>query len=150
VRSNKVARKCLTESNGTPAMDLGPMNEGRSKPEVSQNLDLRLSKGRLPNNVTSHFVTFQVRCDAARFRIFFLSTSKNMMIFLELGTNVTISSHCHIIFMGSAYKKHGFQNLARSWVLGSRFSNFGLERPWTSFGRGKPSLGRFHLRIPGN
>jgi len=26
VRSNKVARKRLTESNGTPAMDLGPMN----------------------------------------------------------------------------------------------------------------------------
>jgi len=26
VRSNKVARKRLTESNGTPAMDLGPLN----------------------------------------------------------------------------------------------------------------------------
>jgi len=26
VRSNKVARKRLTKSNGTPAMDLGPMN----------------------------------------------------------------------------------------------------------------------------
>jgi len=26
VRSNKVARKRLTESNGTPAMDLGHMN----------------------------------------------------------------------------------------------------------------------------
>ena len=28
VRSNKVARKRLTESNGTPAMDLGPMCQG--------------------------------------------------------------------------------------------------------------------------
>jgi len=28
VRSNKVARKRLTESNGTPAMDLGHMNVG--------------------------------------------------------------------------------------------------------------------------
>jgi len=28
VRSNKVARKRLTESNGTPAMDVGPMNIG--------------------------------------------------------------------------------------------------------------------------
>jgi hypothetical protein len=28
VRSNKVARERLTESNGTPAMDLGHMNVG--------------------------------------------------------------------------------------------------------------------------
>ena len=32
----------------------------------------------------------------ARFRNFFFHTSKNVTIFLELGTNVTISSHCHI------------------------------------------------------
>ena len=57
------------------------------------------------------------------------STSKNVTIFLELGTNVTISSHRHIIFLGSAWNKTQFQNLARSWVLGSRFSNSGLERP---------------------
>jgi len=58
------------------------------------------------------------------------STSKSMTFFLELGTNVTISSHRHINFLGSAWNKSEFENLARSWVLGSRFSNFGLERPW--------------------
>jgi len=47
---------------------------------------------------SSHNVTFQVRCDAARFRKSMFSTSKNMTIFLELGTNVTISSHRHIFF----------------------------------------------------
>ena len=59
----------------------------------------------------------------------FFSTSKNLTIFLDLGTNVTISSHRHIIFLGSAWNKTEFQNLARSWVLGSRFSNSGLEWP---------------------
>ena len=53
--------------------------------------------------------------------------SKNVTIFLELGTNVTISSHRYIIFLGSAFNKTQFQNLARSWVLGSRFSNSSLE-----------------------
>ena len=62
----------------------------------------------------------------------FFSTSKNVTIFLELGTNVTISSHRHFIFLGSAWNKTEFQNLARSWVLGSRFFNSGLERPSTS------------------
>ena len=57
------------------------------------------------------------------------STSKNVTIFLELGTNVTISSHRHIIFLGSAWNKTEFQNLARSWVLGSSFFNSSLERP---------------------
>ena len=55
----------------------------------------------------------------------FFSTSKNVTIFLELGTNVTISSHRHIIFLGSAWNKTEFQNLARSWVLGSRFLRLG-------------------------
>jgi len=32
----------------------------------------------------------------------FFSASKNVTIFQELGTNVTISSHRHIIFLGSA------------------------------------------------
>jgi len=50
----------------------------------------------------------------------------DVTIFLELGTNVTISSHCHIIFLGSAWNKREFQNLARSWVLGSRFYQFRL------------------------
>ena len=68
-----------------------------------------------------HFVTFQVRCDAARFRNCFLSTSKNVTIFPELGTNVTISSHHHIIFEGS---KQTF----KTWP-GSRFSNSSLEQP---------------------
>jgi len=44
------------------------------------------------------------------------------MILLEIGTNVTISSYCHIIFLGSAWNKTEFQNLARSWVLGFSFS----------------------------
>jgi len=70
--------------------------------------------------------------DAARFRKSFFSTSKNVTIFLELGTNVTISSHHHTIFLSSAWNKPDFENLAKSRVLGSRFSNFGLERPWAS------------------
>jgi len=46
-------------------------------------------------------------CDAisARFRIFFVNTSKNVTIFLEPGTNVKILSHRHIIFLGSAWNK---------------------------------------------
>jgi len=40
---------------------------------------------------------------------------------LELGTNVTILSHCHIIFQGSDYNKPGFENRARSWVPGAGF-----------------------------
>ena len=63
---------------------------------------------------SSQNVTFQVQCDAARFRFFFFGASKNVTIFLELGTNVTISSHRHIIFLGSAWNKPGFENLARS------------------------------------
>ena len=77
------------------------------------------------------FVTFchipgsMWRCQVSK--KFFLVLPKT--IFLELGTNVTISSHRHIIFLGSAGNKTQFQNLARSWVLGSRFSNSSLERP---------------------
>ena len=67
-------------------------------------------------------------CDAisARFRIFFVNTSKNVTIFLEPGTNVKILSHRHIIFLGSAWSKPEFKNLARSWVLvlGSGFQVF--------------------------
>jgi len=59
----------------------------------------------------------------------FFSTSKNVTIFLEIGTNATILSHRHIVFLGSAWNKPQFENLARSWVLGSGISNFGLERP---------------------
>jgi len=59
----------------------------------------------------------------------FVITSKNETIFMELGTNVTISSHRHIIFLGSALNKTQFQNLARSWVLVPGFPNSGLERP---------------------
>jgi len=59
------------------------------------------------------------------FKKVFFSTSKNVTISLELGTNVTISSLRHIIFLGSAWNKPDFQNMARSWVLGSRFSNSG-------------------------
>ena len=42
----------------------------------------------------------------------------------------TISSHRHIILLGPAWNKTKFQNLTRSWVLGSRFLNSGLERRW--------------------
>jgi len=84
---------------------------------------------RCDHTFSSQNVTFQVRCDAARFRKSLLSTSKNVTIFLELGTNVTISSHRHIAFLGSAWNTPEFENLARSWVLCSRFSNFGLEPP---------------------
>jgi len=69
------------------------------------------------------FVTF--RGDAARFRKSFFKYSKNVTIFLELGTNVTILSHRHVIFLGSAWHTTQFQNLARSLVLGS----IRLERP---------------------
>jgi len=36
------------------------------------------------------------------------------------------ASYCTV---DAAWNKTEFQNLARSWVLGSRFSNSGLERP---------------------
>jgi len=56
-----------------------------------------------------------------------ISTSKNVTFFLELGTNVTILSlaHRHIIFLGWAWNKPGFETLARSWVLGAGFLDFG-------------------------
>ena len=83
--------------------------------------------------MTSHFrhILSHSRFDVTLpgFEKVFFSTSKNVTIFLELGTNVTISSHRHIIFLDSAWNKTQFQNLARSWVLGSRFSNSSLERP---------------------
>jgi len=44
---------------------------------------------------------------------------------MELGTNVTISSHCHIIFLGSAWEKPEFETLARSWVPGAGFLDLG-------------------------
>ena len=92
-----------------------------------------LSEGRWRNDVTSHIrhISSHSRFDVTLpgFEKVFFSTSKNVTIFLELGTNVTISSHRHIIFLGSAWNKTYFQNLPRSWVLGSRFSNSGLERP---------------------
>ena len=74
---------------------------------------------------SSQNVTFQVRCDAARFRKSVFSTSKNVTIYLELGTNVTISSYRHIIVWGSASKKPGFENLTRYWVPGAGFLHLG-------------------------
>jgi len=41
-------------------------------------------------------------------------------------TNVTIFPHCHIIFLGSAWKNFGLENLAWSWVLGAGFLDFFL------------------------
>jgi len=55
----------------------------------------------------------------------FFSTSRNVTFFLELGTNVTISSHRHVIFLDSAWDEPGFENLARSWVPGPEFLDFG-------------------------
>jgi len=63
---------------------------------------------------SSQNVTFQGRCDAARVRIVFSSTSKNVTNFLELGTNVTIFSQCHIIFLCSAWKIKK-RNLRHVW-----------------------------------
>jgi len=57
------------------------------------------------------------------FEKFFLSACKNVMFFLELGTDVTVSSHRHMTFLGSALNKPGFENLARSWVPGAGFSS---------------------------
>jgi len=45
------------------------------------------------------------------------------MVFLELDTDVTVSSHRHMIFLGSAWNKPEFENLARSWVPGAGFSS---------------------------
>jgi len=57
----------------------------------------------------------------------FVSTSKNVPIFLEFGTIVTISSHRHIIFLGSAepnrVSKHG-RDSKPGQVLGSGFQVF--------------------------
>jgi len=52
------------------------------------------------------------------------------MIFLELGTNVTILSLRHTIFLGSAWNRTEFQNMATSWVLGSKFfhSGYGVAK----------------------
>ena len=61
----------------------------------------------------------------------FFSTSKNVTIFLELGTNVTILSYCHIIFLGSAWNKTEFQNLARSWVLWRGLSQTNFVELWS-------------------
>jgi len=55
----------------------------------------------------------------------FFSTLKNVTIFLEAGTNVTISSHRHIIFSGFG--------LEQTWVgkpgqvLGSGFQVFQFQ-----------------------
>ena len=79
--------------------------------------------------MTSHFrhktshSRFKVTLPGFEKNIF--STSKNVTIFLELGTNVTISPRRHIIFLGSAWNKPGFENLARSWVPGAGFLNLG-------------------------
>jgi len=59
--------------------------------------------------MTSHFrhKTSHSRFDETLpgFEKGFVITSKNVTIFLELGANVTISSHRHIIFLGSAWNK---------------------------------------------
>jgi len=47
----------------------------------------------------------------------FFSTSRNVTIFLEPGTNVTISFHFHIVFLGSAWNNQKFENPG-FWVQG--------------------------------
>ena len=48
-----------------------------------------------------------------------------MIFLLELGKNVTNSSHRHIIFLGSAWNEAGFEYLAGSGILDS--SHFALD-----------------------
>ena len=87
-----------------------------------------MSEGRSRNDVTSHFrhVSSHSRFDVTLpgFEKVFVSISKNVPIFLELGTIVTISSHRHIIFLGSAepnrLSKHG-RDSKPGQVLGSGF-----------------------------
>jgi len=55
----------------------------------------------------------------------FFNSSQNLTIFLELGSDVTISSNRHIIFLGSACNKPRFENLARSWVPRAGFFDLG-------------------------
>jgi len=59
----------------------------------------------------------------------FFKYFQKLTIFMKFGTTVTISSPRQIIFLGSAWNKPEFENLVRSWVLDSRFCNFGFERP---------------------
>ena len=68
------------------------------------------------------------------FKKIYVSTSKNVTIFLEPGTDVTISFHRHIDFLGSAWNNQKFQNLPGPgfWVPG--FFNSGFE----SQGRSSP------------
>ena len=88
--------------------------------EFSQNLDLGLSEGRSRNDVMSHFghISSHSRFNVTLpgFEKVFFSTSKNVTIFLELGTNVTISSHRYILFLGSAWDKTDFKNQHNCFV----------------------------------
>ena len=45
---------------------------------------------------------------------YWFNKTQQHTIFLELGTNMMISSHRHIIFLGSAWTKIEFENIARS------------------------------------
>jgi len=86
---------------------------------------------KLTQNVDVTFpsqnIIFKIQCDAARFFLF-LSSSKNLP---GTGTNVNvmISSFRHIILLGSAWTKPGFETMARSWVPGAGFFDSGKERP---------------------
>jgi len=77
-----------------------PNNQGRSKSEFSQKLDLGLSEGQWRNDVTSHFrhISSHSRFDVTLpgFEKVFLYT-KNVTIFLE--------PHRNIIFLGLAWNK---------------------------------------------
>jgi len=77
-----------------------------------------------PVTFSSQNVTFQIRCDAgaASFRKSFFSTSKNVTFFLELGTNVKLSSHP---FSGFDLEETWVQ--VSSQVMGSRWWVWGYR-----------------------
>jgi len=90
---------------------------------------------------SSHFDTFQVRCDAARFRNFFFSTSKNLKIFWNL---VQMWRFRHIVTSFSWVQlgtKHSFQTWPGSksgfWVPGFPISAW--NDPETKSVRSSPS-----------
>jgi len=96
-------------------------------------LDLGLSDGTVTKwgdiTFSSQFVTFQVRCvrcveTLPGFEKVFFSTSFPGTWY-KCDDFVTSS----LYFSGFSLERNEFQNLARSGVLGSMFSNSGLERP---------------------
>ena len=96
------------------------------------------------NDVTSHFrhISSHSRFDVTLpgFEKVFFSTSKNVTIFLELGTNVTISSRRHIIILGSAWTLQIFKTWPGPGLsLGSGFQVFQFRLGTTLISNASPS-----------